>query len=282
MRALVVGLGLLASAVPLAAQSDSTARPAPARDGNRRDAAQHPAVLMGRVLTDSSERAIGGAEIAVPTLSVTVRTDSIGRFEITLPPGKHQVQLRRIGYRPLAATITFAEGDTLEGEFYLSRTLDKLERVLIRAMAMSPKIRDFDKRRQAGFGNFIGPEQMAKMVNRTTADALRTIPGPDVHRSTMSTAAWVAAGRGAIADGGYTVDRSDRSRGAPAGRCWSTVYVDNVAVFSALPGELLFDINSIPTEEISAMEYYSSAAVVPSEFPQKRNTCGVLVIWTKP
>ncbi len=248
----------------------------------QRETLQRPAVLIGQVLADSTERPIAGTEIAVVALKLAVRTDSSGRFQLTLPPGKHEVQLRRVGFRPLAAGITFAEGDTLEGDFYLSRNLDKLERVLIRAMAMSPKLRDFDRRRSAGFGNFIGPEQMAKMVNRSTADALRTIPGPDVHRSTTSTVAWVAAGRGSITNGGYTVDRSDRSRGAPAGRCWSTVYVDGIAVFSALPGELLFDINSIPTEDISAIEYYSSAAVIPPEFPQKRNTCGVLVIWTKP
>jgi len=246
-------------------------------------AAPRIATLYGRVLTDSTERPIVGAEIALPDDQLTVTTDSAGRFRLpVVSAGKHVVSVRRLGFKPMAAAITFAPGDTLEGDFILSKSLERLERVVIRATALSPKMLGFDDRRRMGFGNFIGPEELAKAANRSMSDVMRLIPGPAVHRSNNSGMAWVANGRGSTSTGGYTVDRADRTRGAPPSQCYSTVYLDGAAVFSALPGELLFDINSVPTDVVAGIEFYGGAGAIPPQFPAKRNTCGVLVIWTKP
>ena len=154
--------------------------------------------------------------------------------------------------------------------------------MVIRTTALSPKMLGFDDRRRMGFGNFIGPDELAKMQNRTLSDMMRLVPGPSIHRSSNSGMAWVANGRGSTSTGGYTVDRSDRMRGAPVSQCYSTVYLDGAAVFSALPGELLFDINSVPTDVVAGIEFYGGASAIPPQVPAKRNTCGVLVIWTKP
>lgn len=241
------------------------------------------ATLYGRVLTDSTERPIVGAEVALADDQLIVTTDSAGRFRMpVISAGKHLVSVRRIGFKPMAAAITFAPGDTLEGDFILSKSLERLERVLIRTTALSPKMLGFDDRRRMGFGNFVGPDELAKMPNRALSDVMRLIPGPAVHRSSNSGMAWIANGRGSTTTGGYTVDRSDRTRGAPAGQCYSTVYLDGAAVFSALPGELLFDINSLPADIVAGIEFYGGAGAIPPQFPARRNTCGVLVIWTKP
>lgn len=241
------------------------------------------ATMYGRVLTDSTERPIIGADIVVADDQITATTDSAGRFRLpAISAGKHLVSVRRLGFKPIEAAITFAPGDTLEGDFILSKSLQRLERVVIRTTALSPKMLGFDDRRRMGFGNFIGPDELAKMQNRTMSDLLRLVPGPAVHRSNNSGMAWVANGRGSTSTGGYTVDRSDRMRGAPTSQCYSTVYLDGAAVFSALPGELLFDINSVPSDVVAGIEFYGGAGAIPPQFPAKRNTCGVLVIWTKP
>ena len=245
--------------------------------------AQSLSALSGRVMRDSTEIPVLGAEVIVQGVRTTALTDSLGHFLIrSIPPGKAIVSVKRLGFAPMRAVLTFAGGDTVEADFLLSPTVGRLKGVEIRARARTPaRLVGFEDRRRSGFGQFIGPEELANMQSRRTDDVLRTIPGPSIVRSNVSGAAWIAAGRGAFSSGLYRVERTDINRGADAEKCYATVYVDGVPVFSALPGELLFDINSVPPNVIHGMEYYGGAGTIPPEFPEKRGTCGVLVIWTK-
>lgn len=246
-------------------------------------AAQKMAALSGHVMTDSTEIPVLGAEVTIKDLRGLVITDSTGRFLFAnIPPGKQLVTIRRLGYSPIQAILTFAAGDTVEGDFLLVTTAQRLKGVEVRGRSLTPRrIVEFEERRKSGFGEFIGPETLAKMESRRTDDILRLIPGPSIVRSNVSNSAWVAMSRGAYSPGIYRVDRSDIQRGADSGKCYATVYVDGVAVFSALPGELLFDINSVPANEIHGIEFYGGSGTIPPQFPQKRGTCAVLLVWTK-
>ena len=245
--------------------------------------AQKMSVLSGKVMTDSLEIPVLGAEITIKDVRGSALSDSLGRFVFpNIPPGKQLVTVRRLGFSPITAVLTFTPGDTLEGEFLLVTTAQRLRGVEIRGRNTTPRrIIEFDERRKSGFGEFIGPEQLARMESRRTDDVLRLIPGPNIVRSNVSSSAWVAMGRGAYTPGIYRLDRMDINKGADPNKCYATVYIDGVAVFSALPGEQLFDINSVPPNEIHGIEYYGGAGSIPPQFPQKRGTCGVLVVWTK-
>jgi hypothetical protein len=246
-------------------------------------AAQKFAVLAGKVMQDSTEVAVLGAEVTIQGVRGAALSDSAGHFVLgSIPSGKALVSVKRLGYAPLTAVLTFTPGDTLEGEFLLVSTVARLKGVEIKARSREPaRIVAFNERRKSGFGEFIGPEQLATMDARRTDDVLRLIPGPSIVRSNVSSSAWIAAGRGAYNRGLYSIDKTDTNKGADPNKCYSTVYVDGVAVFSAMPGELLFDINTVPTNQIHGMEYYSSAGTIPPQFPEKRGTCGVLLVWTK-
>ena len=75
--------------------------------------------------------------------------------------------------------------------------------------------------------------------------------------------------------------RFGMNRGAPNNQCYAAVFLDGTPVFTGRRGELLFDVNSIPTSQISGIEYYGGSGTVPAEFNVGGNTCGALVIWTK-
>ncbi|MFI5311655.1 MAG: carboxypeptidase regulatory-like domain-containing protein [Gemmatimonadales bacterium] len=246
-------------------------------------AAQKMSALSGRVITDSLEIPVLGAEVTIKDVRGMAITDSLGKFVLfNVPPGKQLVNVRRLGFAPITAVLTFTAGDTLDGEFLLMTTAQRLKGVEVKGRNTTPRrIVEFDERRKSGFGEFIGPEQLATMQSRRTDDVLRLIPGPYIQRSNVTTAAWVAMGRGAYTPGVYTVDKTDINKGADKNKCYATVYVDGVAVFSALPGELLFDINSVEVNTIHGIEFYGGAGTIPPQFPQKRGTCGVLVVWTK-
>jgi hypothetical protein len=246
-------------------------------------AAQKMSVLSGKVMTDSLEIPVLGAEVTIKDVRGMVVSDSLGRFVFAnVPPGKQLVNVRRLGFSPITAVLTFIPGDTLEGEFLMLTSVQRLRGVEIKGRNTTPRrILEFEDRRKSGFGEFIGPEQLDKMESRRTDDVLRLIPGPYIQRSNITSSAWVAMGRGAFTPGIYKLDKTDITKGADPQKCYATVYVDGVAVFSALPGELLFDINSVPVNEIHGIEYYGGAGTIPAQFPQRRGTCGVLVVWTK-
>jgi hypothetical protein len=245
--------------------------------------AQKMSVLSGKVMQDSTELPVLGAEITVQGIRGGAISDSLGQFTMAnIPAGKALVTVKRLGFAPITAVLTFVPGDTLAAEFLLVSTVARLKGVEIRARSRDPaRLIAFEERRKGGFGQFIGPDQLSKMESRRTDDVLRIIPGPNIVRSNVSTSAWVAAGRGAYGNGIYKVDRTDVNKGADASKCYATVYLDGVAVFSALPGELLFDINTVPPYQIHGIEYYSGAGTIPGQFPEKRGTCGVLIVWTK-
>jgi hypothetical protein len=245
--------------------------------------AQKTATLRGIVLIDSTEIPLVGAEVTIGATRLIASSDAAGRFVLpSIPSGKQLVTVKRMGFAPITAVLDFAPGDTLVGDFLMVTATAKLKGVTVRERATATiKLVGFEERRKAGYGNFIGPERLQGIDARQTADVLQQIPGPHIFRSTNSGSAWVAGGRGVYNTGAYNVDRSDRSRGAPRDQCYATVYLDGSPVFSALPGELLFDINSIPASMLGAIEYYNGSSSIPEAYPQKRGTCGVLMIWTK-
>ena len=57
----------------------------------------------------------------------------------------------------------------------------------------------------------------------------------------------------------------------------ATVFEGHGAGFAVEP----FNVNSIPPGEIAGIEYYAGAATLPAELNSTRNTCGLLVIWTR-
>ena len=244
--------------------------------------AQQPAALKGRVLVDADGRAVAGADIRVGAALIAT-SDSLGRFLVaSIPPGKQEVSIRRVGYAPIRAIFTFAVADTIEGEFRLvPAATTTLPGVEVRGLQPEKlKLKAFEARRAAGFGNFLTEEQIDRGGRALTSDVMRQMPGPQIIKSPNSFAAWVSTGRGSMATV-WSPGNFDQRRGARQDACYATVYVDGIAVFSALPGEGLFDVNSLPPSTIGGIEFYASSAVIPSELPQKRGTCGVLAIWTR-
>jgi len=246
-------------------------------------AAQAAGVLTGIVRSASSSAPVVGAEVSIDRTLLVALTDTGGRFALGgIPTGRHIVSVRRLGFAVLSTPVNFAEDDTLDAEFGLSVVATRLPDVEITARdPMKLKLTGFEQRRAAGFGHFLGPEAFKNADARLTADVLRQLPGTHLVTAATSSAAWLAAGRTTRGSTLWSVDRFDRRRGATDRNCYASVYLDGAPVFSALPNELLFDVNSVPPNTIAAVEFYAGSAQAPPEYPEKRNTCGVLVLWTR-
>lgn len=239
--------------------------------------------LRGNVLVDSIEAPIKGAEIHLQGSRFRVQSDSAGGFKLTgIAPGRQLITVRRLGFNPVTAVLNFVAGDTLESDFLLVPSATRLAGVNVTGKKPTPGMAEFERRRAAGFGRFITSEQLEKMAGRQMIEVLGVVPGPVLVRSNSTSAAWVAGGRGQQSVGGsFVLDRADKAKGAPGGKCWAAVYLNGALVFGGQPGEALFDVNTLPVDQIGGVEFYNGAGSMPVEFNGARNTCGALVIWFK-
>jgi hypothetical protein len=235
--------------------------------------AQRPAVLRGSVLKDANDAPIAGAEVAIPRLGIGVASDSAGNFRLSaIVPGQQIVWVRKLGFAPISAVLTFAAGDTLERDFAMAVVAQALPGVSVTAPPpVPPKLSQFEERRKAAFGHFITQDQLEKNEDRLVSEVLVAVPGLRI----------VQAG----ARGAYVGSARDPGKMTAARKpvpCFSAVVLDGAFVYQGIdPREPLWDINSIQTNQIAGIEYYAGGATMPAQYNGTRSTCGLVVIWTK-
>ena len=162
----------------------------------------------------------------------------------------------------------------------------------------SAKLREFDRRRSSGIGRFLTEADLAKDQDRQLSDALKKLPGLQMVRAKKAqgvspSAVFVVSSRGSA-----TVGLESPVFGK---NCPVAVWLDGVAVYRGFDRALVinnpatgtrslpsgplaeppFDINSITTRHVAAIEFYSGPATIPAELNATQGTCGALVIWTK-
>ena len=165
-------------------------------------------------------------------------------------------------------------------------------------LVRNAKLREFDRRRSNGIGRFLTEADLAKDQDRQLSDVLKKLPGimtvrPKGTGGGGSSAVYLVSSRGSA-----TFEHESPTFGK---NCPIAIWLDGVPVYRGLdrgtatnpafpnrappaPGRLdepPFDINSIMTNHIAAIEFYSGPATMPAELNATQGTCGALVIWTK-
>jgi Carboxypeptidase regulatory-like domain len=234
------------------------------------------ATFAGIVVVDSTSDPIGGAEVTVPALGLSTLSDERGVFRLAgIAPGAQQVVVRRIGYGPMEAQLTFVSGQSLRRTVRLGRAA-MLDSVVVTESAVDKRMESFDDHRLVGLGHFLTRADLAKLEGGpSTSSILQSFNGVGMMRG-RGNAAWLTGPHGLRA---ISPDRADSARGAKRS-CYAQVYLDRIPIYQGRDGEPLFDLNSIPPSEIEAIEYYASPAQTPAEYTALNSTCGVLVIWT--
>ncbi len=73
---------------------------------------QPRAVLKGVVLWAGNNQPVAGAEIRIPRLDLTTKTDAAGQFQLLrLPEGPAEIQIAAVGYHPKTQTETLTVGE---------------------------------------------------------------------------------------------------------------------------------------------------------------------------
>ena len=237
-------------------------------------------VFLGAVIADGgAPPPIAGAEVTIPALNLGVRTDSLGRFFFNgIPKGLFRVVIRHLGYNSIAVNARFSGADTLAADFEMTTAAVSLDTVsVVGSPTQHGKFLEFEDRRIHGGGAFLTRPDLERERDRQLGEIVAKLPGLRLNRygaeSSVASSRW----SGGTGRGG---DAMDRRKGAPRA-CYSQIYVGNVRVFSASPGEALFNINSIPPSTIQGIEYYSSREATPIQYASPRAECGTMLIWTR-
>jgi hypothetical protein len=250
--------------------------------------AQDGASIAGRVVHKASKAGIPGAEVLLAPRTQRVISDFAGHFRFDgVPAGIVALLVRRIGFAPESASFEVAareDVDILVEMEEMPQTLDTVNVAARAAPIARGKLAAFDERKRFGIGRFIDSTVLLDQQNRQLGELIVSrSPGSRLVRSRLGAAAWVATSRrsGQTLTPRSTVDDSDRNRGADPRACYPDVYLDGAVVYSFGKQMPLFDINSVPTSNVAAIEFYVGPAQVPLQFNKTGAACGVLVIWTK-
>jgi hypothetical protein len=227
------------------------------------------------VVVDTAGQPIADAEVAIGALHKSLLTTERGAFRLRdIAPGTYPVVVRKVGWGPLNVSMAFTANQTVQHRVVLTR-VTVLEEVTVTAATPAPWRREFEENRRLGLGRFLTRDELAKKEGQTLKALMAEMPGATLIAGTAGHA-WLTNRRG-LRGVPFSPDDPDRLLGAVA-RCYAQVYLDNAPVFTARPGEPLFDLNTISVDRIEAIEYYESPAQTPTKYFNLNSNCGVLVI----
>jgi len=217
--------------------------------------AQESAALIGKVYDNRTGEALAEAVVLVDGVRQDVKLSSQARFVLQeLEPGRHRIDIRNIGYRPLSVELAFSAGQTREYTFELEFTGEQLPDILVEEKASKTLSRyaDFERRRARGLGHFITRDEIRSRGYLNMGDALRTVKGVKVDCGPLE-----------------CIIRMTRS----GPRCFPAFWVDGQEARS-------FAV-STPISDVQGIEVYRGTGEIPGEFTGSTAGCGVVVIWTR-
>ncbi len=221
--------------------------------------------FYGVVVDAVTRQPLGGALLASPSVAGVTTTDSAGRFDISgINPGIVRFFVAKEGYPRANFTVAFAAGEVMERTLELDSTVVEVDRsnatpqalpaVTVEATEPIPRwLRDFERRRQSGRGQYVTRDEIEKRNYNRLSDAVRVMRGVTLD-----------CGGG----GSACVIRMAR---APM-RCYPEYWIDGQLNNSWGP--------LVPVRDIEALEVYTGPTDTPGEFAGRNSGCGTIVIWT--
>jgi hypothetical protein len=210
-------------------------------------------------ISDTHSAPVGNARVLLTTDDGSPHyqlTDDSGHFAFpSLPAGKAELSVRRLGFQPITrAIVVGGPGVPDSAHVLLTPLASELASVDVveRMNEGTGAPREFyDRQKSNHFGRFLDSDALEKSQARYLSDALRNVPGVRVLPSRRI---------------GYLV----RIRG-----CRPTVWMDGVRTAGA-------EVDEVATmADISGVEIYNSLAGLPPQYIDRDNPCGAILVWSR-
>jgi hypothetical protein len=221
--------------------------------------AQH-STIRGTVV-DSAGRPIQNADVGIVAHRKLTRTDGQGRFSIgKVPSGDIELSVRRLTYEPQRIQVDLtSDVDTLRITLVALVALLRPIEVAASEMRLRENIEDFYRRLARGVGQYVTRDDIEKRWGGKPSDMLRNTSGIRFVK--------VPAGRG-VRFPFTSINRRD---------CPPMIWIDG----QKAPG---LEIDEVPLGDVEGIELYNGPSTTPMQFSQvtSANTCGTIVIWSRP
>lgn len=194
------------------------------------------AILLVGVGDAETGAFVDGAEVQVKGLGRRARTDALGQARLAaLPAGTHTVEVRRVGYEPLSATVLLADRDSTDVVMMMLPSPTRLPTVAVKEAPTEVNLSEFEALRGQGQGRFVSVAETAGDRDYTFESFLIT------HMPSMRLHTMV----------GHTTIRMVRGQG-----CQPLVYLDGTLIADG-------DVTGLSTNRLGAMAYFESAQIPP-------------------
>lgn len=217
-----------------------------------------PATLAVKVVAEDG-RGLADVQVAVAGVGTVTDADGRGRIE-AVPPGRHTVEVRLLGFEPEEVTRAFAPGEAATLWVELTERPVELGAVDVEAQRLDDwtTMGGFYARRARGAGAFFTGEELRSRATTTLSAALAGVRGVTV------------------APIGYRRTLVSNRGGTAAGSCPLVVFLDGVATG-------ITDIDDVALDDVAAVEVYRGLAELPLRYhvPYPNIRCGAVLIWTR-
>ncbi len=271
---------------------------------------QAKAALSGRVTADSGGLPVSYAGIRVPELDRFAQADSNGVYRLDdLRVGSFVVIAEAPGFRARRAFVTVTEAGAATQNFVLARSTHLLATVDVRAKApprTSPKMVDFERRRQRGLGKYVTRADLERYPGRQLEEVLRSTSVATQFIKSPSGQTWLISARQSATNMGMLASRNaDYVRDT---RCHVQVVLDGAVISSSTAlraprvhagentggrggmsdprtqvqgGDDPIDLNLFFTDQLEGVEFYPDATTTPVQYRTGAAVCGTLILWTR-
>lgn len=212
---------------------------------------------LSGIVRGPDARPVAGAAVAISGGLTSTLTDSLGKFMLGgAPSGTQTLQVRKIGYEGFERAVTLLPEQTRQFDITLETFVPVLSNVTVRAVRDETlDMLGFNKRKLAGFGYFLSPEEIDRRNPIRASDLLRDVP---LLRIT------------------YVENKAQVS-----GRAMGTNRNCLIYVVDGVQWKENLDDFIMP-QQVGAVEVYASNRL-PVDVPGAYNAygCDMVIIWTK-
>ncbi len=218
-----------------------------------------PRTLLGNVV-DQGGAPLRDVVVEVVTAFVETRTDSAGRFAIrNLPPRRHIVRVRRVGYAPTYLTADLTDSTSTRARIVVRQYAGQnLGLVVVRANGIPGRLQAFMRRaeKKSGWARIFTADDIARRNPMRTSDMFQAVAG--VRLNTDSRGHVQLTGRGG---------------------CVLSLFVNGFPA-PQMRGAGIDELVNVL--DLAGIEIYNGQGGLPAEYLMgQSNLCGIIGVWTR-